>query len=300
MAVQIWFGRVVPPVVYIALFREGQAGNKLGRVDELFVCRRGLGRSIRIGTVLLVGNIIEAIGDVRERSRVVAIGVVQEHRTFRIIRLRPDTLGEGCDDLIGNRHLRGIRVGLHVNVKAVKANGGHVCFDDMVGIHAIIRFGRIIDALALLSNPRFESVNHNTAVIQTSYEFDATGMQIRRVIALELVIERLGRRFLTTRNITEHIDDIDTVWNIVHGDPIVVRQIGVRAFHSHITPCTVVHHEMLAAITLLRLHNGGILLLCIRNRSHGQRTSDHHGGGDHTRRDGGELASDGRAPFTTL
>ena len=223
MTVQVWFGRVVPPVIHVTLFGEGQAGNELGRVDKLFVGGSGLGRPVRIGTVLLVGNIVEAIRNVLKRSSVAAIGVVKEHRAFRIIRLRPDALGEGCDDLIGNRHLRGIRESFHIDVKTVEANRGHVRFDDMIGVRVIIRFGRAIDVFALLSNPRLETVDHNTAVIQTSYEFDASGMQIRRVIALELVIERLGRRFLATGNVAEHIDDIDAVWNVVHGDPIVIR-----------------------------------------------------------------------------
>ena len=245
VAVLVRFRRIVPAVA-VAFLGEGQAGHELVGADVRRVILDGAGGAGRRGAVLLVGHVVEAIRHVREGLGVAAVGVVQEHRAVRVVGLGADVLGQGADHVIGDRHIRIGGIGLHVDIQAVQANRRHVLVDDLKRIDVVVGVGGVIDRLAQIGHIVAEAFDGDLFVVDAADELDTARMQVRGVLGLELVVERLGLRFLAGRHITEHVDHIHAVRDVIHRDPVLILQIRIHTLHRHITPRTVVHHEVSA------------------------------------------------------
>ena len=245
MAVLVRLRRIVPAVV-VALLREGQAGHELVGADVRRVVLDGAGGAARRGAVLLVGHVVEAVRHVRERLGVAAVGVVQEHRAVRVVGLGADVLGQGADHVIGDRHIRIGRIGLHIDIQTIQADRRHVLADDFKRIGVVVGVGGVIDRLAQIGHIVAEAFDGDLLVVDAADELDAARMQIRSILGLQLVIERLGLLLLTGRHVTEHVDHIHAIRDVIHRDPVLIRQIRIHTLHRHITPRAIVHHEVTA------------------------------------------------------
>ena len=268
----------MPAVVHVAFLGEGQTRHEL-IADVGLIVGGGTGGAVGGGAVLLVGHVVEAVRHVLERGEIGAVRVIEEHRAVRVVGLGADVLGQRADHVVGDLHVRGARIVLHVDVQTIQADGDHVLVDDLLGIGIVVGLGGLVHGLALPLDEGAEAVDRNAGIVDAAHELDAARVQVRRVVGLELVVERLSLLLLALRHVAEDVHHVHAVGDVVHRDPVVVRQVGVDALHRDVAPGTVVHHEVTVGRLrgLLRRGGGGLRVRrrceCARRRQGGRRNA---------------------------